>query len=54
MDQVRKLIDSIDDRLLKLLNERAEASKKIGKIKRLQGQGIYAPHREKEVLDRLK
>ncbi len=54
MDQVRKLIDAIDEKILKLLNERAEASKKIGKIKLKQGQGIYAPHREKEVLERLK
>ncbi len=54
VDGARKLIDSIDEKILKLLNERAEASKRIGKIKLKEGQGIYAPHREKEVLDRLK
>lgn len=54
VDDVRKQIDAIDDKVLKLLNERAEASQKIGRIKVKEGQGIYAPHREKEVLDRLK
>ena len=54
VDNVRKQIDSIDDKILKLLNDRAEASKRIGKIKRKEGQGIYAPHREKEGLERLK
>ena len=54
VDKVRTEIDSIDDKILKLLNDRAEASKKIGKIKQKEGQGIYAPHREKEVLERLK
>jgi chorismate mutase / prephenate dehydratase len=54
LDKLRKEIDSIDERILQLLNERAKASKEIGKIKVKNGQGIYAPHREKEVLDRLK
>src|SRR3989338_1205632 len=54
VDKFRKDIDSIDEKILKLLNDRAEASKKIGRIKKKEGQGIYAPHREKEVLDRLK
>src|SRR3989338_330915 len=54
VDKVRKKIDSIDESILSLLNERAKASKEIGKIKRKEGQGIYAPHREKEVLDHLK
>jgi len=54
VDKYRKQIDSIDDRVLDLLIERALASKEIGKIKKKSGQGIYAPHREKEVLDRLK
>lgn len=54
VDKVRKEIDSIDEHILALLNERAKASKEIGKIKRKDGHGIYAPHREKEVLDHLK
>lgn len=54
VDDLRKRIDAIDAKLLELLNERAKASQSIGRIKKKQGQGIYAPHREKEVLDRLK
>ena len=54
VDKVRKKIDSIDENILQLLNERARASQEIGRMKLKDGQGIYAPHREKEVLDRLK
>ena len=54
VDKVRKEVDRIDARILELLNERAAASQKIGKIKIKKGQGIYSPEREKEVLDRLK
>ncbi len=54
VDGARKKIDSIDENILRLLNERARASQNIGRIKLKEGQGIYAPHREKEVLDHLK
>jgi len=54
LDKVRKKIDAIDAKVLALLNSRAGASKEIGKLKKIEGQGIYAPHREKQVLDRLK
>ncbi len=54
VDKMRKQIDLIDKKILELLNSRATASQKIGRIKLKKGQGIYAPHREKEVLDRLK
>ncbi|MBI2095299.1 MAG: prephenate dehydratase [Candidatus Omnitrophica bacterium] len=54
VDKVRKKIDSIDERVLRLLNERAGICKKIGKIKRRRKEGVYAADREKEVLDRLK
>ncbi len=39
VDKVRKQIDSIDEKILQLLNDRAEASKKIGRIKLREGQG---------------
>ena len=54
VDKLRREIDSIDAKILGLLNARAAASQGIGKIKLKDGQGVYAPHREKEVLDRLK
>jgi chorismate mutase/prephenate dehydratase len=54
MKEVRKKIDSIDQHILSLLNDRAKQCEKIGQLKQVTGQGVYAPHREKEVLDRLK
>lgn len=54
LNQIRKSIDSVDAKIIELLNERARASEKIGHVKRENGQGIYAPHREKEILERLK
>lgn len=54
VDKVRGLIDGIDEKILRLLNERAKASEVIGKFKKKKGQGVYVPHREKEILDRLK
>ena len=52
LQKIRKAIDSLDAKILSLLNDRAKSSREIGKLK--EGQGIYAPHREKEVLTRLK
>jgi chorismate mutase/prephenate dehydratase len=54
VDEIRKKIDLIDKKILELLNFRATACQRIGKLKVKKGQGIYAPHREKEVLERLK
>ena len=53
LDEFRKKIDAIDTRMVKLLNDRAELSKKIGAKKLQTQQGIYAPARERQVLDRL-
>ncbi|MFA5500852.1 MAG: chorismate mutase, partial [Candidatus Omnitrophota bacterium] len=50
---LRKAIDSIDSRILKLLNERADATLKIGKIKSRSNQSVYVPNRESEVYKRL-
>ena len=54
LDKIRKKIDALDQKILSLLNERAAASRAIGKLKEKGGQGIYAPHREKEILSRLR
>jgi chorismate mutase/prephenate dehydratase len=54
LSKIRKTIDAVDAKILALLNERARASEKVGQVKRENGQGIYAPHREKEILSRLK
>ncbi|HEY3760616.1 MAG TPA: prephenate dehydratase [Verrucomicrobiae bacterium] len=49
----RKAIDKLDEQLVRLLNERTRHVLSIGEIKRKAGQEIYAPHRERVVLDRI-
>ncbi|MCZ6681027.1 MAG: prephenate dehydratase [Candidatus Poribacteria bacterium] len=51
----RNQLDQIDDQILALLHQRAEIVKKIGKLKSSTGaENIYVPHREKQIIDRLK
>jgi len=53
LDELRDRIDEIDSRLLRLLNERARVVVEIGKLKNKTGGQIYAPDREKEVLEKI-
>src|SRR5579872_1995978 len=48
----RKAIDELDARIVKLLNERTSHVLQIGEIKVKAGESIYAPHRERNVLQR--
>ncbi len=52
LKDLRTRIDAIDQRLVKLLNDRAKLVVEVGKTKRGTNVPIYAPHREAEVLDR--
>src|SRR5690348_11990020 len=49
----RKAIDRLDAQIVKLLNERTRHVLAIGQIKMAAGEEIYAPHRERAVLNRL-
>ncbi len=49
----RKAIDKLDEQLVRLLNKRTRHVLAIGEIKRKAGEEIYAPHRERAVLDRI-
>jgi len=49
----RKLIDKLDAQIVKLLNERTRHVLAIGEIKLKAGEEIYAPHRERAVLNRI-
>ena len=49
----RKAIDRLDERLVKLLNERTRHVLEIGSMKIKAGEEIYAPHRELAVLQRI-
>lgn len=54
LENRRKRIDMIDQKLLSLLNQRVPIAQEIGKIKKEMGKKIYDPGREKKVLGRLK
>src|SRR5438128_9403344 len=49
----RKAIDKLDAHIVKLLNERNRHVLAIGEIKVKAGEEIYAPHRERAVLQRI-
>lgn len=49
----RQAIDKLDCQIVKLLNERTKHVLEIGHIKQRSGQEIYAPHRERAVLQRV-
>lgn len=50
---LRAKVDRIDDQILKLLRQRGKMAVSIGKVKRANGQKIFAPHREQQVLKKL-
>jgi chorismate mutase/prephenate dehydratase len=56
LNQLRLDIDRLDDELVKLLNQRAEISRKVGEAKRAEdpNPAIYRPEREAHVLRRLR
>ena len=51
LELMRKKIDEIDDKLLALLKERLEVSKKIGLLKKKYKMEIFDPQREQEIID---
>ncbi len=53
LTRLRDAIDRVDEVLVKLLNQRAKYAVEIGEIKGLLALPIYAPEREKEVLQRV-
>ena len=52
--ELRGQIDELDAQIVKLLNHRAEVVLQVGKLKQNSALSIYAPHREKQVLDRIR
>ena len=53
IEELRKQIDSIDQELVALLNRRAAVVVEVGKLKNTSGAPIYAPDREKAVLEKI-
>lgn len=50
----RKKIDEIDRRLVELINQRAEAARAIGRLKRNTNMPIYEPEREKVIFENVR
>jgi chorismate mutase / prephenate dehydratase len=53
IDDIRRRIDSVDDKILDLLEERAGLAAEAGVAKRAADQPLYDPEREQRVLSRL-
>jgi chorismate mutase/prephenate dehydratase len=53
LEELRNKIDEIDHRLVQLLNERARVVVEVGKLKSKTDKPIYAPDREKAVLEKV-
>ena len=51
--ELRKSINSIDDEILRLVNERAKIALKVGELKSHNDTDFYIPTREKAILKRL-
>jgi chorismate mutase/prephenate dehydratase len=53
LEELRKKIDALDERLVELINQRAQIVVEVGKLKAADAAPIYAPDREKAVLDKV-
>jgi chorismate mutase/prephenate dehydratase len=51
--ELRNTLDSIDNKLLTLLNDRMKTVQKVGEIKHKSGGSIYRPDRERAIIQRL-
>ena len=54
LEQLRVQIDALDEQIVRLLNERANVVVEVGKVKKLSGAPIYAPDREKLLLEKIR
>lgn len=50
---LRDKLDTIDEQLLKLINDRMEIVHQVGVLKSKSGGAIYRPERERAIIDRL-
>ncbi|MDI6785625.1 MAG: prephenate dehydratase [bacterium] len=53
LEELRKEINDIDNKLLDLLNQRISIAMAIGNLKKEKGIDIYSPDREKSIINRL-
>jgi chorismate mutase len=50
----RKKIDELDEQIVRLINQRAEAARAIGALKKAVELPIYEPQREQAVFDHVR
>jgi chorismate mutase/prephenate dehydratase len=50
---LRQKIDQVDQKLVKLMNQRAELAQQVGAVKDAENQAVYSPAREEEVFARV-
>lgn len=53
LENIRKKIDQLDEKVIELLNERTKLVLEIGKIKKEKKADVYAPDRESEVYRKI-
>ncbi|MFQ5411946.1 MAG: prephenate dehydratase [Phycisphaerae bacterium] len=53
LDELRNEIDALDEQIVALLNQRAEAAVGIGRHKKQMGAAVFTPDRERAVLNRI-
>jgi chorismate mutase/prephenate dehydratase len=53
LQQLRVKIDSVDQQLLALLNQRASLAHEVGELKRIDGSPVFRPEREAQVIQDL-
>jgi len=53
LDEWRSRINDLDEQILKLLNQRAEAALRVGELKRQRDLPYFVPEREAEIVRRL-
>ena len=54
LNDLRERIDAMDERIVELLNERAKLVVQIGQLKQQNNLPIYAPDRERAVLEKIR
>ncbi|HTH52541.1 MAG TPA: chorismate mutase [Edaphobacter sp.] len=50
----RRKIDEVDEQIVRLVNQRAEAALAIGQLKQKSDLPVYEPNREKDVFDHVR
>lgn len=53
LESLRNDIDTLDDQILALMNQRMELVRHVGELKRSTNAVIYRPERERQIIDRL-